>query len=195
MIVGDQSSFAIESSITEAFPSLSQRALGYFVVHVRGKIFGVREPDASMLGCSFSEVKDRLGRRGTHGISYLSDVSAPVIVEAFLDAIYRDVARSDYFSYPKSEFSSELYGSKIPWAPDGDEAFDDGSHILQFDVGEKVRLIAFQNMDCSVDTAKSIEEEWIDGDIFYGVLAQWSALFLADWSGQVCDANPEAGII
>ena len=31
----------------------------------------------------------------------------------------------------------------IVWAPDGDEAFDDGSYVLQVESGDQVRLIAF----------------------------------------------------
>ena len=38
-------------------------------------------------------------------------------------------------------------------APDGDEAFDDGSYVLQFDVGDRVRLIAFKRPDQLVDLA------------------------------------------
>jgi hypothetical protein len=193
VIVGDRNSFAIESSITKAYPSLGQRALGYFVVHIRGKIYGVQEPDATMLGCSFGEVCDRVERRGAHRVSYLPDVSAPLIVEAYLDAFYRDTARSDYFGRSWETFFDDHCGSKASWAPDGDEAFDDGSYILQFDVGEKVRLIAFRQMDCPVDTANSVEETWLESDIFYGVLAEWRDRFAAEWAQQVGEENPEAG--
>ena len=191
MIVGDRNLFAIESSITEALPSLGQRALGYFVIHILGKIYGVREPNASLLACSFDEVCARLARRGTHKVSYLSDIDAHLIVEAYLDAIYRNTARNDYCQRTRSEFSDDLYDVGAPWAPDGDEAFDDGSIILQFDVGDKVRLIAFQSEDWSVETAHSVEDIWIDGHLFYGVLSEWSTLFAAQWAERVRDAKPE----
>lgn len=61
MIVGDHRIFAIESGITEAVESLPQLALGYFVIHVGGRAFGIRQPDASMLGCSFNQEKHGLG--------------------------------------------------------------------------------------------------------------------------------------
>lgn len=57
MIVGSSSVFAIESEITEAVPGIGQLALGFFVIHISGQAFGVKEPDATMLGCSFGEVK------------------------------------------------------------------------------------------------------------------------------------------
>jgi hypothetical protein len=78
MIVGDCRVFAIESGITEAWESLSQLALGYFVVHVGGRAFGVRQADASTLGCSFNEVGHRLRRRGTHVLPIALDVPAPL---------------------------------------------------------------------------------------------------------------------
>ncbi len=189
MIVGDRSSFAIESSITQAFSSLGQRALGYFVIYVRGKSYGVKRPDASLLACSFEEVGSRIARRGVHQISYLSCTSASLIVEAFLDAKYRENARSDYFGNSLSSFISDFDRSNVQWAPDGDAAFDDGSYIMQFDVGDRVRLIAFINAECPVETANSIEEEWIDGDIFYRVLSEWEELFAEDWSDRIRKAS------
>jgi len=182
MIVGDRNVFAIESSITKAFSHPGQRALGYFVIHVRGEAYGVKKPDASLLACSLDEVIDRLGRRGTHQISNLLDVSASMIVEAYLDAIYRDTKRTDYFVRSRSEFSEDIYGNKASWAPDGDQAFDDGSHILQFDIDDRVRLIAFRNRECLDDVIESIAEECIESDRFYDVLSSWSETFLRQWS-------------
>ena len=180
MIVGRQDSFAVESVITEAFPGQSQQALGCFVIYVGGESYGVRQPDASMLGCSFDEVKGRIERRGEHQMHLLTDLGAAVIVEAFLDATYRETARDRYFGLTRSAFSRAVHTAKIQWAPDGDEAFDDGSHVLQFDVGDKVRLIAFRNLEQADDIADSIREAWIEGDVFYGLLSEWSQLFTAD---------------
>jgi hypothetical protein len=94
MIVGDCRVFAIESGITEALESLSQLALGYFVIHVGGRASGVRQPDASMLGCSFNEVEHRLRRRGTHVPPIPLDGSATEVATAYLDAFYCDNART-----------------------------------------------------------------------------------------------------
>lgn len=185
MVVGDRMSLAIESTITQAFPNLSQRALGYFVIHIGGKAYGVREPDASMLGCSFEAVNDRLRRRGTHQVPFLSTIGAPLIAEAFLDVMYRQTARVDYFGLPVAKFTDILHGNAIEWAPDGDEAFDDGSHVLQFDVGNKVRLIAFVNTESPEDVGGTVVEEWLDGEVFYGVLCRWSEQFAAEWERKV----------
>ncbi|QKD02310.1 Imm42 family immunity protein [Mesorhizobium loti] len=180
-VVGDRTSFAIESAITQAFPNHAQGALGYFLIHIRGKAYGVHEPDASMLGCSFEAVNDRLRRRGTHQVLFLSTMDASQIAEAFLDAVYRQTARVDYFGLPAIEFTEILYGNAIVWAPDGDEAFDDGSHVLQFDVGNKVRLIAFVNTESPEDVGGTVVEEWLDDEVFYSVLSRWREQFAAEW--------------
>lgn len=184
VVVGDRMSFAIESAITQAFPSLSQYALGYFIIHIRGKAYGVQEPDASMLGSSFEAVNDRLRRRGTHQFPFLSTIDAPLIAEAFLDAMYRQTARIDYFGLPATEFTEILSRNAIVWAPDGDEAFDDGSHVLQFDVGNKVRLIAFVNTESPEDVSGTVAEEWLDDEVFYSALSCWSEQFAAGWTSR-----------
>lgn len=183
-VVGDRTSFAIESAITQAFPNLAQRALGYFVIHIQGKAYGVQEPDASMLGCSFDAVNDRLRRRGSHQVPFLSTIDASLIAEAYLDAWYRQTARVDYFGLPAADFTEILYGNAIVWAPDGDEAFDDGSHILQFDVGNKVRLIAFAHAESPEDVGGTVVEEWLDDEVFYSVLSRWSEQFAAEWANK-----------
>ena len=194
MIVGDPNSFAIESSITQAYPGLGDRALGYFLIHIRGNSYGVKAPDATLLACSFEEVRDRLARRGTHQIPHLSCTSASEIVEAFLDACYRETSRTDYFGVSQPEFNALVYARKIPWAPDGDEAFDDGSFVLQFDVEDKVRLIAFRSMGCAEETARSVEDAWIESDLFYSVLLDWSELFAEEWSNELHKQSSGLGI-
>jgi hypothetical protein len=38
-----------------------------------------------------------------------------------------------------------IYLTRVAWAPDGDATFDDGTCILQLDIGDLVRLIAFKS--------------------------------------------------
>jgi hypothetical protein len=190
MIVGDRGSFAIESAITEAVTSLSQRALGYFLIHVAGRPYGVKRPDATMLGCSLEEVKRRFANRGSHQMPQASHATAASIVEAYLDLTYRDTVRESYLGLTRREFGALIMTSGVEWAPDGDAAFDDGSFVLQFDVGDNVRLIAFRNADRSEDIEMSISEESIGIDIFYGILSDWSRLFEAEWSKLRRNADP-----
>jgi hypothetical protein len=185
MIVGDCRVFAIESGITEAIENTSQLALGFFVVHVGGRAFGVRQPDASMLGCSFSEVELRFRRRGTHVPPIPPDVPATEVATAYLDAFYRDNARTDYFGLSQHQFVDALQSSGAIWAPDGDEAFDDGSHILQFDVNGRVRIVAFLNTEAPDDFPQTISEEWMDADLFYAIVSGWKTLFAMERTGRL----------
>lgn len=65
MIVGDGSRFAIESSITEFCGSPSQIALGFFVVHVQGQSYGIRDLKATMLGLPLQTVSEFISHRST----------------------------------------------------------------------------------------------------------------------------------
>ena len=69
-----------------------------------------------------------------------------------------------YFNLSEAEFTKTLFANSLVWAPDGDEAFDDGSYVLQFDVGDRVRLIAFKRPDSEVDPA-SLREIWLSSDV------------------------------
>jgi hypothetical protein len=66
-------------------------------------------------------------------------------------------------------------------APDGDEAFDDGSFVLQFDVGDRVRLIAFKSCHNYLHDAGSLSDVWLAADDFYGILRQWHDAFESEW--------------
>src|SRR5690242_20205886 len=58
--------------------------------------------------------------------------------------------RSDgdgYFGMSEAQFTKTLHSNSLVWAPDGDEAFDDSGYVLQFDLGDLVRLIAFRRPD------------------------------------------------
>lgn len=180
MIVGSSNVFAIESEITEAVPNIAQLALGFFVIHINGWVFGVKEPDATMLGCSFGEVSNRLRRRGTHSFAVLDDVDPVTIAQAYLDAIYRGGPRTGYFGLSQQGFADAVHSSAVRWAPDGDEAFDDGSYVLQFDVGNRIRLVGFVNTDFANDVPATVKEIWLDADFFYDVLSRWRNLFASE---------------
>jgi hypothetical protein len=67
--------------------------------------------------------------------------------------------------------------------PDGDEAFDDRSYVLQFDVGDRVRLIAFRPMEgsCLHDPA-TLRDVWLVANDFYRILQDWLDAFEAEWA-------------
>jgi Immunity protein 42 len=180
MTVGDTSLFAIESEITRAFEKPSWRGLGFFVIHVGGQSYGIKSPGQSMLACSFDEVGARITGRGTHHAPF-AEAAAIEIANAYTSAIYLDNdGKEMYFGMSEAEFTKTLSSKSLVWAPDGDEAFDDGSYVLQFDVDDRVRLIAFKRPESLVDPA-SVREVWLSSDTFYNALREWRDTFVAEW--------------
>ena len=180
MIVGDPSVFAIESRITKAYEQLHFVALGFFVVHVGRCRYGVDDPEATLLACSFGEVEDRIAGRGSHTVPF-AGADAGEIARSFRSALYAEIQEESYFGILESDFDGMIHSSEIMWAPDGDEAFDDNSYILQFDVDDRVRLIAFKCCTKALYDPETLSDVWITADDFYRVLQQWHDAFESEW--------------
>ena len=185
MIIGNQAVFALEHGIKHAFSRLSFRALGYFIIYISGRSFGVRSKDATMLSNSFDEVQERLNRRGLHIAPFSLEAKAGDIADAFRDSFYSPNDSSKKFlGIGQVEFRDLVISNHLIWAPDGGAAFDDGSYVLHFDVDNRVRLIAYQLEPWGDDfrhNPNSICDQWLDADEFYGVLNQWREEFTAEW--------------
>jgi hypothetical protein len=176
LLVGDPAVFAIESGLAMATTS---NALGFFLLHVDGNRYGVKTPTATMLGCSYDAVVRRIERRHQHRAAFAIEFSAARIVEAVSGALYSEERQSEtFFGMTAEAFADELKATEVVWAPDGDAAFDDGGHVLQFDVADRVRLIAFVNPDES-HALPTVADVWLDAGSFYGLLEQWRAAFEA----------------
>jgi hypothetical protein len=180
MIIGNPSIFALESHIEEAFERPSSRPLGSFTILVDGYRYGVYEPNATLLAVSFEEVQRRIDRRGTH-LTPISHAGAGLIADAFRAAIYGEEYGSPYPGMTSEDFADIVHSSRIDWAPDGDEAFDDGSYVLQFDSENRVRLIAFKTRPDGRFDPSTLKDLWIESEQFYDVLHRWQADFLAEW--------------
>jgi hypothetical protein len=183
MIVGNPSIFAIESGITQAYDSRSIRALGYFVLHIGGRTYGVHKPDATTLAPSFDEIQDRIACRGKYTAPFASELDAGQIANAFRNATFSDDPHDRFFGIPLDEFRKLFYTATNDrmWAPDGDEAFDDGSYVLQFDVKDRVRLIAFKSGESYLHDPTTLRDVWLAADDFYHILRQWHDAFEAEW--------------
>jgi hypothetical protein len=182
MVIGDPVIFAIESSITRAYQQLGLRALGFFVIHVKGLCYGKRSEDATMLACSFDEVGKRIAMRGAHTATFADEQDAARIVDAFRNAVYEEVQRDAYFGISAVDFRELVYSNRIVWAPDGDQAFDNGSYVLHFDFKDHVRLIAFESAPgLSYDPA-TLRDVRVESDDFYGILENWRAAFENEWA-------------
>jgi hypothetical protein len=174
MIVGDPSRFAIESNITEFCGSPSQVGLGFFVVHVQGKSYGIRDPRATMLGLPLDTVSQFTARRGTHRLPMSAEPDARLLCESILAAAFDPDRQRELFFGMSAERLFDLTSS-LDWHAGGDEAFDDGSHIFHFDVGDRVRVLACRN---DTDYQPSwLSDLWMEADEFYGLLQRWKQEF------------------
>ncbi len=188
MIVGDKSLLAIQSTISRAYARLSILAIGSFVVHVNGRQYGRSTPDATALALSYHGVLRRLKQRGGHSAPF-SDFPARTVARAFREACYADQARSELLGMRTDELRSwfdRKRENSLVWAPDGDEAFDDGSYILQFDTGRSVRVIAFRSRPGKASSYVNIadlEDLSLPEAHFYSVLQEWVDLFDRELSG------------
>ncbi len=182
MIIGNPLKFAIESEITQASERSSQMALGFFVIYVMGRSYGVRAPNATMLGASFNEVHHRIAGRGSHGLPVVMEADAGSVASAFRRAVYGECEEDElFFGMSAAQFRDATYSNHLVWAPDGDEAFDDGSYVLQVESQNQVRLIAFVGTPDFLYDPSSLRDLRLSGDEFYTVLQDWHDGFDAEW--------------
>lgn len=182
MIVGDPSAFAIESEISCAFERVSFRALGFFVIHLGGKIYGVKSADATLLACSFEQVGTRIAARGKHVAPFSCHRDSGKIADAITSAIYGPESDDiNSLGVSQTEVREVAHSNGVVWAPDGDEAFDDGSCVLQFDFENRVRLIGFKRKNHRHEPS-TLQDVWLEADSFYRLLSQWRSEFLAAWA-------------
>jgi hypothetical protein len=182
MIVGDSGCFSIESEITQAYQRLSLRGLGFFAIYISNQRYGTRAPDSTMLACSFDAVEHRIRERGQHLAPFTTAVEAGKIADAFRQAIYADEHEGEtLLGLPRSELADLIYSNHLMWAPDGDEAFDDRSFVLQFDVKDSVRLIGFKSGEGYTNDPGTLTDRWLPANDFYGILQKWHDEFESEW--------------
>jgi hypothetical protein len=191
MIVGDPSRFALESEITYAYERPSQRALGFFAIHIGGRCYGIRNWDATMLATVFDGVSRRVAMRGRHSAPNVCTTNSEVLATAFSRATYVDHEPEELFlGMRDTVFLSMINSAKLEWTGDGDEGFDDGSCVLQFDVEAEVRLIAFSRATNPIFDPETLRDVCIPADDFYAILQNWHDRFLAEWESLPKDSTP-----
>lgn len=182
MIIGQTSFFAIESEINVAFPRRSLQGLGYFRIHVGGIAYGVKAPDATMLANSFDEVNTRVAARGSHQAHFGAHADAGELADTIAASIYGpEVSNTLAKEWPEERMMDALTAGRIVWAPDGDEAFDDSSLVVHFDIGDRVRIVGFKRDDDHTHhVPASLRDVSMQADSFYGILQHWSEAFTSE---------------
>jgi hypothetical protein len=185
VIAGDPQTLALKSCISQAYANRGLLALGCFTIYVGGFQYGVDEPEATLLANSFDEVGRRIVDQGEHGVDF-SLAPAAEIADAVIAGIYAVTDEDEsLFGLPRADFRSLLHARQIVWAPDGDAAFDDGSRILQFDIGDLVRVIGFRQASGYVHDPESLRDVTLPGKGFYDILCTWRQAFESDWRYRV----------
>lgn len=172
--------FAIQSDVSRFCPEEHVVAIGYFNVRINQVVFGVKKDTATLLACSLQEVEKRLLERGKH-LSPFADVASDVeIARAYCERAYgADIDGRLFLGLTSDQFGIILRENSWLWAPDGDEAFDDGSTILQFDHGDRVRLVGFKDVS-GVLSEESISGIWLSSNTFYSTLVEWLQSFKSE---------------
>lgn len=174
MIIGNVDTFAIESEIKNIENEKGLLALGYFNIIITGYRYGVKELDASYLAATYDSIDFRIKNKGKHSIPQLNKYNAQDIADAFRKAFYLDNLETDNFcGLSLDDFSSQMINSRVQWAPDGDSAFDDGSYVLQFDIGQRVRLVGFKSDPVLPVMPGSVAEVELPADEYYNFLNSW----------------------
>jgi hypothetical protein len=183
MIIGDEY-FSIESRISSAYANKGILGIGYFVINIKGRAFGVKENDATCLACSFDAVNERIKNRGKHtgpNDFILQDaLSIAKIVRYSLFS--KETSDNHECNNFREKTAGEIYKNKLLWAPDGDAAFDDRSNILQFDIDGMVRLVGYKCMQANEIDVDSIRDLYLDADCYYTTLKDWSEKFFNEWN-------------
>jgi hypothetical protein len=118
LIIGDLSTFTIESHVSKSYARPSLRALGSFILHVGGRSYGVQSEEATMLACSFDEVGRRLSRRGTHVAPFGDAPDALTVGEAIYNATYgADGALCSIPGLSLNQVKEIVDFNHLQWAP------------------------------------------------------------------------------
>ncbi len=178
--------FIIESFISSAYSNKGIMAIGYFLIHIKGISYGIKTDDASALACSYGTVIDRLDMKGKHiapkELIVLPSLELAQITESALYGHIDDEQETWKLSIPRCELTKLIYKNKLIWAPDGDEAFDDGSRVFQFDIdSETVRLIGYNTTDDHKIDEDKLSDLIINSDEYYSILEEWAAKFYKEW--------------
>ena len=129
------------------------------------------------------KLEKRIADRGGHTAPFATERDTGKIADAFRNAVCAETQDESFFGIRSEEFTEvfKRESNDLMWAPDGDAAFDDGSYVLQFDVGDRVRLIAFKSAGGYRHDPSTLRDVWLAANGFYDILLRWRNAFEAEW--------------
>jgi hypothetical protein len=178
MLVGDEHVFAIDSHVEELLASRSLIGIGYFNILLAGTRFGVKDQTATALACSYDNIVNRIQMRDQHVTPFPEIQDPHLIAHIFRDVLYvKGEDGTPISGHARKGVIDTIYKNKLLFAPDGDEAFADGSYVIHFDVGAEVRLIGFFSGNDEYYEKGSLVDVRLSADEFYNVLESWRVCF------------------
>ena len=170
MIVGDRSRFAVEIELHPDSPKSISTGFGLYRFWIADQPYGRSAPDASCLAASCDALRERLGQRGHHDATGMPTGNPLGILERAYWLIYR--VTDVHIASRQASAQEVAQARRLMMAPDGDEAFDDGSFVVQWDdrgvVGLAAGLVGEGDGPMIVDPVRSIRLGTVD---FYDVVA------------------------
>lgn len=172
IVLGHSDSFMLDTCVSFIYPgNRITNAIGWFNIWISGHRYGCHEPDSTALAHSYDCVGAIIRNRGGH-TSALSEYSADDVALRLGGACFGDLEFTEVQGMSSDELYADVIRRRLWWAPDGDEAFDDGSNVILFDVGAHVRLVGFRMTD-DAESVVDVHESTVPEAVFYDLLIEW----------------------
>ncbi len=176
MLFGNKEKFAIEFEVKEIYHDKRFIGDGFFVVYIDGFMYGRKEDDATSFGCIRSTLKyfDVLQSPSKNPFNKYECYE---LCDKFYDTAYRmerrykeeeikDFIKEAEITYDKRENCLLDY-----WTP-MEEAFDDGSFVLQLNEGDSVRLLGFKTSDDETYNIENVHGAIIQKEKFSSIIQE-----------------------
>jgi hypothetical protein len=170
-LIGDRNQFAFDIRVCRLTPNLYYKGIGYFLIYVNGVRYGLSHCEAETLVSPYEAMKKRLQFRGGHVAEFSQYPDPKEIALAVWEPGYGEVQKETYAGLPIDRVVEMVHSGHIDWFPCGGSGFDDGSDIIQFDIGDKVRIIGYRVLDI-YGTLADITDIQMPADEFYSLLQQ-----------------------
>lgn len=171
MLIGSIKRFAIEYTIREFYEN-NFIGDGKFLVYINGIPYGQNRDDSTTFSCIIPELGKRIiTRKITDKI--LRENGHAEIAHNYYDCFFADEPKTTYFGLSKKDFEKVIIENNCSW--NGmDEAFDDGSFILQINMNSTTtKLIGFKAISCFPVEIEKISTIEISVDVFNTTIQQF----------------------
>ena len=158
MIIGDTNSFAIAFEISE-FVKSHFIGIGSFNVYIKETKYGRDDKDATTFFPLIEDLKTVLSEKEKSSEIFINGNEVE-ICKAYYEAIYiAEELNKKYFGYSYTDFYNKILQiptNIISWDFIG-EAFDDGSHMLQINDMDRIKLLGFKSTaHCTIKDIKYV---------------------------------------